>query len=168
MAGGSLAREPQASHFIALTLAAPGQGGAAHPRRDRGEQQPGDQERDKDPSPASPIFGRKPAEDTLFPFRLGNSLRGWSLHWFYDSFPSSRAKFSIWGRQGGFLKGKWPKHHPWWQMAIREEDLRVQVPPLKALLVQNNYRGVYNPFTQEPLIGCFRGDSPWLNSSHTP
>lgn len=34
----------------------------------------------------------------------------------------------------------------------REEDLRVQVPPAKALLVQNNYPCVHNPSSpQKPL-----------------
>lgn len=69
------------------------------------------------------IFGRKPAEVTLFPFRLGNSHRGWSLHWLYDSFPSLKAKFSIWEGRGGHLKGKWPRHHPRWQMAIIEKRI---------------------------------------------
>lgn len=103
----------------------PGMGGTAP--QDRGEQQPeGDQERRKCPSPAfSPLFlVENLLKSPSFPFRLGNSLRGWSLHWLNDSFPSLRAKLSIWARQGGYLKGKWPKHHLWWQMAIREEDLR--------------------------------------------
>ena len=99
---------------------------------DRGEQQPeGDQEKNKDPPPAfGPLFlVENPLKSPSSPSDRGNSLRGWSLHWLYDSFPSLRVIVRNLGRQGGCLKAKWPKHHPWWQMAIREEDLRVQVPP---------------------------------------
>lgn len=105
--------DTEASEKPAVCLGSPrAKAEAALPRRgrQRRERLPGDrwaaarersgEEQGPTTSLQPAIFGRKPAEVTLFPFRLGNSLRGWSLHWLYDSFPSLRAKFSIWGRQG--------------------------------------------------------------------
>lgn len=51
----------------------------------RGSSQMGSREEQGSTTSLQPIFGRKAAEVTLFPFRLGNSLRGWNFHWLYDS-----------------------------------------------------------------------------------
>lgn len=111
---GSSLGGPQASHFIAPTLWREAcylsgglrtKAGAALPKRGQRWAARGGPGEEQGPitSLQPTIFGRKPAEVTLFPFRLGNSLRGQSLHWLYDSFPSLRAKLSMGvgeGREG--------------------------------------------------------------------